>query len=652
MLPNKAKALHLVRQGFQVIPVTVKPDGSNDYNFKWSEYIINSELTVDTYWHNENDRLVAFIHPTIGVIDIDVKNGKNGFEFLEDNGLALPDTYNYETKSGGRHYLVRFPEGSVKHQPFGDVGIDVQVSNGLAVWYGEVISDEELANIADAPAWALKGKPEVAKKKDFNPIDWFDNLPEGDFSDGVQKVLSRIPDEIDHTAIIKLQFALIAEAAKGGVGVRKALDLLKSAYLRDEYNTPEYEKEWNDGLKNLVLEDAEALVEQAENEDKFEDDVAKAVYREEVSRAAKRRVREKNYSGTISWDWEDLQNLKVEYTVQSLLYTDSQNGLVGRSQLGKTHLLVSLICHMALGKRWFDDIAVKQQRVLFIAGEGKSGIVQRFNDWCNAFGYTMDDIKEFVKIVTDVDLSLEVSLEQLQVIANDFKPDVVIMDTLSATTSMENENDATDMAEALANGRAIYPGSIVLWVHHPSEATRFQKDPKPRGSSVFKSNLDNMMTITVDDKFQPLKEMDKYTNGNEVRFLSLSTDDEEHGGKSKEGAPVTIRGLYLWEFERGHVVMAQTEGESTHPDNVVIKKVYDHHGSETISAKDFWAKADELGLKDSDDLTGGWRNQKSAERMLQKAEGRGLLNSVPGKGTVPTMWTRIDFSKMTFGGGF
>jgi len=657
MLPNKTKALHLVNQGFQVIPVGLNADGSNDYKFKWQDIRITTEALVDTYWHNDVDRRVAFIHPTIGVLDIDVKNGKNGFDFLKDNGLELPETYNYETKSGGRHYLVRFPEGSIKHQPFGDAGIDVQVSNGLAVWYGDVISDEELANIADAPDWAIQAKAEKKSIK-ANPLDWFNSLPQGEYTSEVQRILAWKSLEfgnIDHTAIIKGQYALLAEGAKGAVGVPEALMELKSRYLQGEFDTPEYEKEWNDGLRGVVIEKAEELdaVAEANTEEALrEADIAKRMWDIENSRAAHRRVREKNYSGTISWDWEDLQNLKVEYTVQSLLYTDSQNGLVGRSQLGKTHLLVSLICHMALGKRWFDDIAVKQQRVLFIAGEGKSGIVQRFNDWCKAYGYTMDDIKEYVKIVTDVDLSLEVSLEQLQVIAQDFRPDVVIMDTLSATTSMENENDATDMAEALANGRAIYPGSIVLWVHHPSEATRFQKDPKPRGSSVFKSNLDNMMTITVDDKFQPLKEMEKYTNGNDVRFLSLSTDDEEHGGKSKEGAPVTIRGLYLWEFERGHVVMAQTDGESTHPDNVIIKKVYDHFGSETISAKDFWAKADELGLKDAEDLNGGWRNVKSAERMLQKAEGRGLLNSVPGKGTVPTMWTRIDFSKMTFGGGF
>ena len=651
-MTNKDKALHLVDQGFQVIPVGVNEDGSHNYNFKWSDIRITTPELVNTYWYGTVDRRVAVLHPTIGVIDVDIKNGKNGFEVLKNAGYELPDTYNYETKSGGRHYVVRFPAGSTKFVPV--EGVDVQVANGIFVWYGDVLSNDELANIADAPAWAVKSE-EVKKTVKADPIAWMNSLPQGDYANEVQRILAwdslQYPN-INHEGIIKGQYALLSEAAKGAIGVPQALMELKSRFLFGEYDTPEYEQEWNNGLKGLVFEKAEeldAIIEDNTDEAKREADIAKRVWDIENSRAAQRRVREKNYSGTVAWEWEALESIKMEYTVQDLLYKDSQNGLVGRSQLGKTHLLVSLMSHMALGLPWFNNIQVKQQRVLFIAGEGKGGIVQRFRDWTKAYGYTMDDIKPFIKIVTDVDLSLEVSLEQLQDVANAFQPDVIILDTLSATTSMENENDATDMAEALANGRAIYPDSIVLWVHHPSEATRFQKDPKPRGSSVFKSNLDNMMTITVDDSFQPVKDIEKYTNGNEVRFLTLSTDDETHGGKSKEGAPITIRGLYLWEFERGHVVMAQADGEDTHPDNVVIKKVFDAWSGKTISTKDFWAKADELKLKNSDDKEGGWTSQRSADRMLEKAETRGLVIGTRNKGQ-STTWERFDASSWT--GGF
>lgn len=646
---NGEKALHLMKQGFQVIPVVRNEDGSNNYNYPWKTTIVNSEKLVLNTWHNGDTRQVAILHPTIGVIDVDVKNGKDGFAELRDAGFELPDTHSYETKSGGRHYVVRFPEGTTKSNPV--VGVDIQVGNGIAVWYGDVISDEELANIADAPAWAVHNTPEKPQKAAVAPWDgeaWYNSLPNGEASTGVERILVKLQylldnDTLGHQELIKMQYGLVAEAAKGGVGVHDAMDMLHAAFTSGEYDLPDYHKEWSDGLRNLVLVDAEAMVAEASSTNDFDADVEKAVYSRKVARTADKRIREENYTGTIGWDWEDLENISIEYTIDQLFYADSQNGLVGRSQLGKTHLLVSMMCHMALGLPWFNDLKVKKQKTLFIAGEGKGGIVGRFRDWCEAFGYTMDDIKPYIKIVTDVDLSLEVSLEGLKAIAADFKPDMVIMDTLSATTAMESENDATDMAEALANGRAIYPDSVVLWVHHPSEATRFQPDPKPRGSSVFKSNIDNMMTLTVDEKFQPHTMPEKYSNGGEVRYLALSTDDEVHGGKSKEGAPITISGLYLWEYKRGHVVMAQTAGEETHKDNIIIKKVFEAWSSKTISSKDFWAKAEELKLKDADDPTGGWTSQKSAERLLDKAETRGLVEAKRTAGQA-TMWNQFNTS--------
>ena len=79
---NGEKALHLMKQGFQVIPVVRNEDGSNNYNYPWKTTIVNSEKLVLNTWHNGDTRQVAILHPTIGVIDVDVKNGKDGFAEL------------------------------------------------------------------------------------------------------------------------------------------------------------------------------------------------------------------------------------------------------------------------------------------------------------------------------------------------------------------------------------------------------------------------------------------------------------------------------------------------------------------------------------------------------------------------------------------
>jgi hypothetical protein len=474
---------------------------------------------------------------------------------------------------------------------------------------------------------------------------WLDEVP----SFKVKALLDEVTSKqlTGNTLVFKVIMRLVFMALEGEPYVPEALEQVYKHWMNSKHSSGDPQTEWDralqrviniygGGIPELTEEELDAVAERL-----FEEAVDKEQWSQEVKRAASKRIREKNYQGTTFWEWEQLENENIEWTVENLLYTDSQNGLVGRSQLGKTHLLVSLLCHMSLGKPWFNGIKVTQQKVIYVAGEGRRGITRRFKDWCEAYGEDWDTVKKNIKIVSDADLSLEVSLDQLKAGAKLFEPDLIVLDTLSQSTSMENENDATDMAETLANGRSVYPNASVLWVHHPSEATRFQPDPKPRGSSVFKSNLDNMMTITEDKKFQPDEDLAVYSNGKEVRFLTLSTDDEAHGGKSKEGSPVTIRGLYLWEYKRGSVVMAQVAGSETHPDNIIIRKVFEAFSSKTISTKDFWAKADELGLKDSEDKEGGWTSVRSAERLLEKAEVRGLVNAERKKNQ-STMWSQFD----------
>ena len=648
-LIEKAKALYDL--GFQVVPVNVV-DGKKKITFSWSSIVIkkdnNNEHLIKNYFADWQAKYVAVVHPTIGAVDVDVKDGKDGFAVLKEFGYPLSETLSYDTPSGGKHFIYRFEEGTTKASPINDgvkdfeiTGVDRQVNNGLAIWYGDVPTQEQLDNLPMAPMWAydLEKPSSTAPKYD---VDWT-KFATGQIDPKLQSILDKVPTEISHNSMIRTVWALMSEGAKDPsmVGLPNAMDTYSSMYLREPWNTEKYRNDFELAVQGAKDKIKIGQLAPLTEEEKFEQDVKDAMYRAKVSKTAQKRLLQEHHKGGKWWTWEELENERIEWTVQNLLYTDSQNGLVGRSQLGKTHLLISLICHMALEKPWFDGIKVKKQKVLYITSEGTRGITSRFKDWCEAYDEDWNEVKKYVQFASEYVLNLEIDVEDLQAKASEFKPDVIIFDTLSSNSSIENENDASDMAELLHLGRSIYDNAIVLWVHHPSEATRFQVDPKPRGSSVFKSNLDNMMTITEDKKFLPHNTVEPYSNGKEVRFLTLSTDDEEHGGKSKEGAPITIRGLYLWEYKRGSVVMAQAIGEDTHPDNVVIKKVFENWSSKTISTKDFWAKADELGLKDAEDKDGGWTNQKSADRMLEKAETRGLVIATRAKGQ-PTIWSQFD----------
>jgi hypothetical protein len=91
--------------------------------------------------------------------------------------------------------------------------------------------------------------------------------------------------------------------------------------------------------------------------------------------------------------------------------------------------------------------------------------------------------------------------------------------------------------------------------------------------------------------------------------------------------------------------MAQMDGGSTHRDNVIINKVFLHSGKKELTAKQFWAIADELGLKKQEDPLGGWTTDKSATRMLDKAEGRGEVEAQRNAGKA-TVYSIFDYATL------
>lgn len=539
MLPNKAKALHLVNQGFQVIPVAVNDDGSHNYSFQWKTTIINTPSLVDTYWYGDVDRKVAFIHPTIGVIDVDVKNGKNGFDALKEAGFELPNTYSYQTKSGGTHYLVRFPAGSTKWVPV--EGVDVQVANGLAVWYGDVLSDEQLASIADAPAWAIS-KVEVKKPKQFNSIEWFDNLPTGEMSQQLLDILSwstlQYPN-IEHNNMRDGQYAIICEGAKGAVGVREALDVLKSRFLQGEFNTPEYQNEWNNGLKNLVIEksdEIEQLIE-ANTDDARIEALGKEMFIQNQARAyAKRLEAEKFAIGTKAYSWEELEAMDVEWAIQGVLAFNTNCMLVGASNLGKTFLYIDWMCSSIAGIPW-NGRETKKAKFMVVIGEGAVGWADRIKAWCYEHGQDYATIRQSITPMSAASLASDSDIEVMRSVAMDNGVDFIIFDTWNTNSGMTDENANAEAAMAMNAAARIKGDAGVLIIHHPNAETQNTAHLKARGATAVQGKMDFVVAM-----FQQNREEEH--KGVNSEYITISTM-EVNGGKSRHSERVRINGLYL-----------------------------------------------------------------------------------------------------------
>jgi len=64
----------------------------------------------------------------IVIIDVDVKNGKNGFLNIPDKQfLELEKTFNYYTGSGGKHYFIKYTGGKTLMNTSTPLGLDLRI---------------------------------------------------------------------------------------------------------------------------------------------------------------------------------------------------------------------------------------------------------------------------------------------------------------------------------------------------------------------------------------------------------------------------------------------------------------------------------------------------------------------------------------------
>lgn len=91
------------------------------------------------------------------IVDVDVKDGRQGQAWLDTNSHRLPQTWTVRTASGGLHLYFRRPEQPIRNSASKIApGIDVRGDGGYVIappspGY-EVVNDAE---VADVPAWLL-----------------------------------------------------------------------------------------------------------------------------------------------------------------------------------------------------------------------------------------------------------------------------------------------------------------------------------------------------------------------------------------------------------------------------------------------------------------------------------------------------------------
>jgi hypothetical protein len=213
-----------------------------------------------------------------------------------------------------------------------------------------------------------------------------------------------------------------------------------------------------------------------------------------------------------------------EWIVPGLLQDGTIAVLAAQAGLGKTFLALHLAGCVVTGMPFFGR-PVKMGSVLYVIAEGAASIVNRLDAWESYHSMTIPQ-EDLGFIETGVDLMSAASMRNLEATILEFQPDLIVLDTLSQLASIDNENDAAQMAAVFRQAkklRQLVDGSTVLLVHHVNKSSGAL-----RGSSVIRSNADTVL-------------MARAATGHTFEL----TTEASHDGKQKDAPAETLRGFEL-----------------------------------------------------------------------------------------------------------
>ena len=190
----------------------------------------------------------------------------------------------------------------------------------------------------------------------------------------------------------------------------------------------------------------------------------------------------------------------IQWLVDGLIEAKSTSQIFGVSGSGKSFIAIDLACCIASGKD-FHGHSVVSGPVIFVAGEGRRGVVRRISAWAKQNSFNLSNMKLFVSR-TSVGILNQSELKKLKTEINGISekfgyPALIVLDTLARNFGNANENDTQDMSGFVKELERLNDefNCATLIAHHSGHG----ESDRGRGSSVLYAALDQEYKISKTD---------------------------------------------------------------------------------------------------------------------------------------------------------
>jgi len=517
--PNMAAALQLAEAGFPVFPVSQarKP------LVRWKDAATDDPAQVRRWWSKWPDAMPAM--PTgsksgVSVLDIDRKNGKDGYAELRKIGLD-PDALSHvrvQTPSGGEHIYFQHPRGLRNSASEIAPGLDVRGDGGYIHALGAVNGsgvfealDTHLADdVLGLPGWPerlrqVRREPELApspKAPDATDDDlaWarqeLDNVcaelaaaEPGGRNHNLNRAAHRLGG-IEAVGLLNAQeigYRLLAACAANGLlredGKAGCLATIKSG-RKSGRESPRYPPD-----PPVTDDDFEDLRTEEDFEDP--DEWAAFILGEPIPEPS---VKSKTGGLTFTSPGECEEEARRGYVVKGLIGPGQIGCIFGDPGAGKSLIAPNIAYAVAQGRETF-GMRTKAAPVFYVAAEDETGMRGRVRALLSEHGEA--DGFKLVGGVSDLFRKDSPDLKALRRAVKDQRPSLIVIDTLAMAFPGMDENSAEGMGRVVAVARALTKwGAAVILVHHGTKA----EGNTPRGHSLFNGALDMALHLKAKDQ--------------------------------------------------------------------------------------------------------------------------------------------------------
>ncbi|WAB09227.1 DNA primase/polymerase/helicase [Gordonia phage LittleMunchkin] len=250
-----------------------------------------------------------------------------------------------------------------------------------------------------------------------------------------------------------------------------------------------------------------------------------------------------------------------EYVIEDLIEHRGLSSIIGPPGMGKSTVALDMACSIATGRRW-QGRQTLQTKVLYMPGEGLSGVVQRIVAWEQANGVEVGDqllIADDVIHVSahrDAWVGLMALLTQLGI-------GLIIGDTFARMSSGNDENSAQDVGRAVRRIDEVRKGCNcgAVLVHHTAKGS----PESGRGSSALNGALDSELLVRAaswdyDDFGMDPEDVPR------GKRIELTTTKQKNTEQLDEPLPLLMR---TWE-RNGSVIITGPSGTVDPLDGQVV----------------------------------------------------------------------------------